>query len=107
MENAQRTHRYRAPAGLAALLLALAAGGANGGTAAGTIGVNLRITASCEVDRAALMDAARPGRAALPQVHCAHATPRAIRVTHERPGAPLAESEGAGQGYVRVITLTF
>jgi hypothetical protein len=107
MENALHRSRYRAPIGLAVLVLALVAGGAQAGTAAGTIGVNLRITASCDVDRAVPTDAARPARTELPQVRCAHATPRSMRVTHERPTAPLSESESAGQGNVRIITLTF
>jgi hypothetical protein len=106
MENAPRTRSYRAPVGLAAALLALVAGTAQAGTATGTIGVNLRITASCDVDRAAAIEA-EPARDTLPQVRCAHPTPRAIRVTQERLPAPLATDERAGQGEVRVITLTF
>ena len=106
MDNAPRARRTRAPAGLAAILLALSAGAAFAGNDSASFGVGLRITASCEVDSMAVVEPAARPSAPLPQVRCALPTPRVVRVTQE-PAPLAAPGPAAAPANVRVVTLVF
>lgn len=95
---------------LAGAMAVMAASGAWAGSESGSFGVGLRITASCQVDSAAVVEAV-PGTARLaPDVSCGFATPRSVQLTREHSEAPVLNGPSTGttgDGSVLVVTLTF
>lgn len=106
MAIALRRCGFRFTAGMTAVVLMLAAGGAGAGTDSASFRVGLRITASCEVDSAAALDPARRAVAPPLPVSCSSPTPRVVRISRE-PGPPPVAAPDVAPGEVRVVTLIF
>jgi len=95
---------------LAGALATLAAASAWAGTDSGSFGVGLHLSASCQVDSAAVIGAGPAAALPAPDVSCAFGTPRSIRLTRESDEAPVLAAPSARptvDGSRLVMTLTF
>jgi len=107
MDDIARGPRFPAWIPFVAAVLALGAENAAAGTSSASFGVSLRITASCESDGSAAVQAPDSGAAPRLEVRCAIPTPRAVGVTQEPDPTAPADSAGTPAATARVITLTF